>query len=67
MLRTYAQRSPILLAASLLLLAIGLGLNLWWTADGGFNLVWWLFNFLPGLVLLLTGYWVSQARRQRWL
>lgn len=67
MLRTYAKRSPLLLTASLLLLALGLGLNLWWTVDDGFNLVWWLLNLLPGLMLLLTGYWVSRARRKRWL
>jgi hypothetical protein len=67
MLRTYAQRSPLLLVASLLLLALGLCLNLWWTAYDGFYLVSWLFNLTPGLVLLLTGYLVSRARRQRWL
>jgi len=67
MLRTYAKRSPLLLVTSLLLLALGLGLNLWWTAYDGFYAVGWLLNFFPGLVLLMTGYQVSRARRQRWL
>ncbi|MEM1310070.1 MAG: hypothetical protein AAGF98_11390 [Cyanobacteria bacterium P01_H01_bin.153] len=55
------------MAAGLLLLVLGLSLNLWWNAYGGFILSLWLFNFSPGVLLLLTGYLVSRAQRKRWL
>ncbi|MGF1535163.1 MAG: hypothetical protein ACFB4J_01585 [Elainellaceae cyanobacterium] len=67
MFRTVAHQSPLLFIASLLLLALGLGVNLWWTVYGGFELSLWLVNIVPGLILLLTGYGVSRARRRRWL
>lgn len=67
MLRTYVNRSPRLFWAGGVMLGLGLALNVWWAFHSGFYLYQWLFNFSPGLLLLLTAYLVTRFQRGRWI
>lgn len=65
MLSTYLRHNAVLLVLSIVLLGVGLWLNILWLPYD-FSVGLWLFNFSPGLTLLLTGFLATRYRGKRW-